>query len=217
MDLLEPQTAPWSWGRIFRGAADDDGRDRFLARLLGLFCEDVVRAWCHCERSRYVDLGRATLWEPDRSCYSGVDFTLQDRATRRAYIADMHCWLSSEGERFVQLTDPAVLRARALDSMAFHRFLAFARTPSAYRANVTPRGWSKPVEPEGAILIWGSAAPPVREQAMAEYGLAEVLTVEDMLRDLQAGAGAWQEHVQRLRSWSAELYDVLAPALPDRS
>lgn len=36
--------------------------DKYLARLFGLFSEDVVLNWCACPEASYENLGRPTLW-----------------------------------------------------------------------------------------------------------------------------------------------------------
>ena len=54
--------------------------DKYLARLFGLFSEEVVLNWCAYPTSPYENLGRPTLWVSGKRG-STLDFTLRRRAT----------------------------------------------------------------------------------------------------------------------------------------
>lgn len=59
--------------RVFR--SNSAHRDNFLARLFGIFSEEVVRAWCACPQAPYSNLGRPTLREPGEARGHTLDFT----------------------------------------------------------------------------------------------------------------------------------------------
>ena len=87
----------------------------------------------------------------------------------------------------------------------FVKFLALARDRAAYQVFVG----GKPVHVDGAILVWGAATEPGRSAAVA-LGVADVLTVEDMVSDLHVWQPpGWQDFIARRRSWATELFDYL--------
>jgi hypothetical protein len=116
------------------------------------------------------------LREPGEVRGHTLDFTLRHRQSGRTYAAELKCWIAWENYGYIRLA-----RAGQLDRLtepAFANFLALAHDPSAYRVSVAGR----PVETDGAILVWGAAAPEGRSAAAAR-GVAEVLTVEEMVSD----------------------------------
>jgi hypothetical protein len=188
--------------QVFR--SDSTHRDNFLARLFGIFSEEVVRAWCACPQAPYSNLGRPTLREPGEARGHTLDFTLRHRQSGRTYAAELKCWITWENYGYIQLTQAAQLER--LTEPAFVKFLTLARDPSAYRVFVAGR----PVDVDGAVLVWGAATPQGRSAAVAR-GVAEVLTVEDMVSDLNAWQSAeWQNFIAQRRGWAAELFGYLA-------
>jgi hypothetical protein len=187
--------------QVFR--SDSLRRDNFLARLFGIFSEEVVRAWCTCPQAPYTDLGRPTLRGPGDVRGHTLDFTLRHRQNGHTYAAELKCWISWKDYTYIRLT-----RAGQLDTLtepAFVKFLALARDPSAYRVSVA----SRPIGVDGAILVWGAATPEGRSAAAAR-GVADVLTVEDMVSDLNAWQSAeWRDFIAERRGWAGELFDYL--------
>lgn len=181
-------------------------RDKFLSRLFGLFSEEVVRHWCAVPEAPYDDLGRPTIWdESGTPRYHTLDFTLRDRSTGRTFASEMKCELEFEGYRYLRLVEPGQVVHHK--SAAFVKFLRLARDPGALEVRIGGR----PTQVDGAVLVWGALTSEGREAVMAEYGLADVLSVEDMVRDLNRWRPAeWQERVADLRGWSGELFDALA-------
>lgn len=98
--------------------SDYSPRDKFLARLLGLFSEHLVRDWCTDPRAPYDDLGRPTLRLPGETRGATLDFTLRDRATAKTYVAEMKAELEFEGFKYMTL--------ERLDQLAHHRPPAFS-------------------------------------------------------------------------------------------
>lgn len=189
--------------RFFRSS--EPARDKYLSRLFALFGEQVVRAWCACPEAPYEDLGRPTLCDPGQTRGHTVDFTLQHRDSGRTYVAEMKCELEYDGYRYLRLTSTNQLRHHS--STAFDKFLRAASDPTAL--DVRRKG--KPVWVDGAILVWGAVAPEGREAVMSEYGFADVLSAEAMLADLATWAPTgWTDLINRHRSWTDELFDLLA-------
>ena len=62
----------------------------------------------------------------------------------------------------------------------------------------------------GAILVWGAVASSGRNAVIADYGFADVLSVEDMVHDLGTWRpGYWNDYIGRLQRWSEELFGFL--------
>ena len=192
----------WRLEDVF--VSGNPARDKFLARLFGLFNEEVVRHWCRCPGAAYEDLGRPTLRGAGEHRGHTLDFTLRHRATGNLYVAEMKCELELDHYRYLRLTDAGQIRHHR--GVAFQKFLQLARQPDALAVRVGGR----PVRVRGAILIWGAVDPDGRAAAMAEYGFADVLSVEAMLADLRRWRPApWRERVGELERWSSELFRSL--------
>ncbi len=117
----------------------------------------------------------------------------------------MKCELEYDGYRYLRLTSTNQLRHHT--SPAFGKFLCAASDPTAL--DVRRKG--KPECVDGAILVWGAVAPEGRQAVMSEYGFADVLSAEAMLADLAIWAPiGWTDLVNRHRSWTDELFDLLA-------
>jgi hypothetical protein len=188
--------------QFFRSSSP--ARDRYLSRLFGLFSEDVVRAWCACPEASYDDVGRPTLCIHGESRGHTIDFTLRHRESSRTYVAEMKCELEYNGYRYLRLTSADQIQHHT--SVEFGKFLAAARNPRA----LVIRCKGIPIEVDGAILVWGTIAPEGRIAAMNKYGLADVLSVEQMILDLQNWApDRWTEFVDPFRRWTIELFDFL--------
>lgn len=180
-------------------------RDKFLARLFGLFSEDFVRDWCEDTRAQYENLGRPTLWVPGEPRGSTLDFTFRDRATRKTYVSEMKVELEFEGYRYMTLERLDQIAHHRLP--AFQRFLEIAREPTAYEVRVD----AKPVAVDGAILIWGAATEAGRTLVTSETGIHDVLAIDDIVRDLRAWRPArYVERVAALRQAAIELFDWLS-------
>lgn len=194
-----------SFEQIFR-TTEQDG-DKYLARLFGVLSEEIVRHWCRCPVALYANLGRLTLQLPGERRGHTLDFTLQRRATGETFAAELKCWPEFEGYRYLRLTSSEQLqRVRRYSGAAFEKLLKLAHEPESIPAHVGGR----PVRVNGAILIWCAVDPDARDAVSAEYGFADVLSLETMLADLRAWAPShWMNVVNRYRRWSNELFDYL--------
>src|SRR6266851_3592402 len=172
---MQPVQPAEPFERIFR--SNSLPRDNFLARLFGIFSEELVRIWCSCEQAPYRDVGRPTLRKPGQNHGHTLDFTFQDRLTGQLFAAEMKCWITWQDFRYLRLTGPDQLDG--ITEPAFTSFLAFVRNPADYQVFVH----GKLIEAAGAILVWGAATPEGRSGARVR-GIAAVLTAEDIIRDL---------------------------------
>jgi hypothetical protein len=183
----------------------DTRRDNFLARLFGMFSEDVVRHWSHDERAPYEDLGRPTLRSTIEPGFATLDFALRSRADGGIYVAEQKAELAFEGYRYLRLTSASQIEHHA-KGRAFAWLLDLARDPASHPVHVR----AKPVEVSGAILVWGAVDAAGHADAMATYGFADVLSLEELLRDLRRwDPPDWRATVDQYRRWANELFDGL--------
>lgn len=179
-------------------------RDKYLSRLFALFSEQIVRTWCACPEATYEDLGRPTLCEPGLRRGHTLDFTLRRRDSGLSYVAELKCELEYDDYRYLRLIEPNQLRHHT--SAAFGKFLQVARNPTSSDIR---RGGS-PTEVDGAILIWGATTSEGCDAVIAEYGFADVLSVEAMVADLRSWAPpGWVALIKQYRGWTNELHDFL--------
>ena len=194
-----------SFREIFRGPNDPKNeRAKYLSRLFGIFSEKVVSVWAADERAPYRNLGRPTLRHPDKERGYTLDFTLQDRASGKIYVAEMKCEIEYMNFRYFVLEETHQLDHHK--KPAFGVFLEAAHNPQ--RMSVRVQG--KPVEIDGAILIWGAVDTNAKGSIISGIGFQDILSLEDITREL----ADWQnreylELIERYRSWSNGLFDGL--------
>ena len=198
--MTEPGQTAMTFEGIFQ--TGDARRDNFRSRLFGMFSEDVVRYWAANEQAPYTCIGRPTIWEGP--AFATVDFTLQS-PDGRTYVAEQKAELAWMNYAYLRL-DRSGQVAHHAGKRAFDWFLEAAREPE--RRTVKNNG--KPIKVDGAILVWGAVTPLGRSAAIADYGFADVLGLEDMLADLVAWQDpAWTAHVDELASHAAGLFEAL--------
>lgn len=192
---------PATFEGLFR--TTDGARDNFLARLFGIFNEDVVRHWCRNPAATYEDLGRPTVFTQE-GCWHTLDFTLRDRRTGRTYASEMKCELSFEGYRYLRLVGSDQLDHHA--GAAFQRFLELSRPGHGLVVKVAGR----PTQVDGAILVWGATTESGERAVRERFGLADVLSVEQMISDLHRWDDEeWAARTATLRRWCNELFEFL--------
>ena len=180
----------------------DARQDNFRSRLFGMFSEDIVRYWAANEQAPYACIGRPTIW--DGPAFATVDFTLQS-PDGRTYVAEQKAEMAWMNYAYLRL-DRSDQIAHHAGKRAFDWFLEAAREPG--RRTVKSNG--KPIKVDGAILVWGAVTPLGRAAAIADYGFADVLGLEDMLADLIAWQDpAWTAHVDELAGYAAGLFEAL--------
>jgi hypothetical protein len=194
---------------MFNASASNKRRLNFLARLFGLFNEEVVRCWCGHDQSRFSYEGRPTVKRIGKRRGHTLDFLLRmrDSAQPKFFVAEMKCWLATQNGKHLRLTDMSFVERYSKESAAFSEFLNFARAPSQFEVTVG----KERRDAQGAILIWSAASSSGRRIAVAQ-GISEVLTVEDMLCQLKGwDCPAWSEKVRQLKEWSNSFFEFLAP------
>jgi hypothetical protein len=185
-------------------------RDKYLARLFGLFSEEVVSNWCACSTAPYENLGRPTLWVSGKK-KSTLDFTLRRRTTGEIFIAEMKCWLEYDNYRYLRLVDSTQLQkivTQNIAGAAFQEFLQLAQNPTIFDVRIGGRPLANRVS--GAILIWGATSVSGYKAVIADYNFADVLSIETMLDDLHVWMPTrWSDRINELRHWSDELFTYL--------
>lgn len=193
---------PFTFSQLI--SRQDVRRDNFLSRLFAVFSEDVVRIWAGCLDADYEDLGRPTLYVPAGNQRSTLDFTLRHRKSGLLSVAELKCELAFENYRYLCLNDPLQLDHHK--TAAFAQFLQCAQSPGSFDARVGGRT----IEVDGAILIWGSVSPIGKDRVIDRFGLADVLSIESMIADLQLWQSAqWQQYLETRFQWVEELFRAI--------
>ena len=180
-------------------------RAKFLARLFGIFSEDIVSLWASMPSAPYENLGRPTLRFADETTASTLDFTFRSRASNHTFVVEMKCEIEYHNFRYFVLESPEQLAHHT--KPAFRAFLRAARDPAA--AHVRVRGHVVPIQ--GAILVWGAGTRVGCDAVRQHYGLADVPTVESMIRDLaDVPDPRYLALLDDRRRWANEMFDGLS-------
>lgn len=195
---------------IFDRSDDRNGeRSKYLSRLFGIFSEKIVTIWANDDRAPYENLGRPTIRTSEETRGHTLDFTFRDRATGKVYAAEMKCEIEYLNFRYFVLEASHQLDHHT--KPAFEAFLRSARHPDEQVVRV--RG--KEIKINGAILVWGAISDDAKNAVMAERGFHNILSVEDICRDLVD----WQneeylEMIERYKAWTNRLFDGLISPEP---
>jgi hypothetical protein len=85
---------------------ENKNRDKFISRFLGIFSENIARIYFSSPYSDYKDLGRPTINKKNMSDRgSTLDFTLENKKTKKIYICEMKCELEFEKYKYLELND----------------------------------------------------------------------------------------------------------------
>lgn len=189
---------------LFHRSGDRD-RSKFLARVFGIFSEEIVRLWAALPASPYEDLGRPTIRFDGQLRWSTLDFTLKHRESNRIYVAEMKCEIEYENFRYFVLESPQQLEHHTKE--AFRAFLRIAREPHLAKTTVGGRS----VTVDGAILVWGAGTSAGCGAVKEHYRFADVLTVEAMINRLATAKDADYVKLLRVRrEWLDEMFSSLA-------
>lgn len=193
---------------IFR--TEEPLRGAYLSRLFAFFSEEVVRHWAACEQAPYRDLGRPTVWD-EANKFHVLDFTLERRSDGARFATEMKCEIQFENYRYLALRDGSEIDHHVRVA-AFAKLLRLAREPNALRVTISGKGEQNL---EGAILVWGVVTEEGKAAAMDRFGFADVLGVEDMLRDLgEWQPQEWADWIATRKRWSDDLFNWLAYPQP---
>jgi hypothetical protein len=190
---------------IFRSEACPVARGKFLSRVFGIFSEEIVSLWAKDTRAPYETLGRPTIKTNGDPRGHTLDFALRDRATRKVYVAEMKCEIEFQRYRYFVLE-----RVEQLEHHGKPAFAALLKVAARSRDQTVYVG-RKAIAADGAILIWGCATPEGRKAVIDAKGFHDVLTIEQICRDLSS----WrhQGYVDLLaehHKWCSELFFGLA-------
>lgn len=189
--------------RFFHQPQADQKRGKFLSRLFGVFSEELVRVWARDERAPYRDLGRPTVIDEAGKART-LDFTFEERASGRRFVAEMKCEIEYQNYRFLSLTSPQQLNHHC--KPAFAAFLAAAREPAGREVRVQRVAY--PID--GAILVWGTVSPEGGRSAIDTYGFHDVIGVDRVIADLQDwDAPELEALASQYRAWSNDLFDFI--------
>lgn len=186
-------------------------RGKFFSRVLGIFSEELVRIWAADERAPYKDLGRPRLFDPETDKGYSLDFTFEDRITRKRFAVEMKCEIEYQNYRFLTLREPAQLDHHKKD--AFHLFRQVAKNPESIRVELQRQ--RTPID--GAILVWGDVTSEGKQAVIDHYNFNDVIGLNKVLEDLwDWRPKEFEELVGALGDWSFELFNFLGGGAKSR-
>jgi hypothetical protein len=173
----------------------------YLSRIFGIFNEEIVRIWARDPRSPYEILEkRPTLYEMGK--YYTLDFLLLQDG--KAFVSEMKCEIQYQNYRYWRLAEPSQLKHHK-NKKAFELFLQLSKDPGS--VSVKANG---DVEVRGTILVWGAATEEGIEAVKAEYGISDVITVENCINDLVSWENeSYLELLDQRDEWSSSLFSKL--------
>lgn len=187
---------------VFR--SEERGRGAFLSRLFAFFSEEVVRHWAACEEAPYRDVGRPVVWD-ENGKFHVLDFMLERKEDGERFVTEMKCEVEFQNYRFLTLQKGSEVEHHTAGA-GFQKLLRLAGDSRSLRVTIGGKDQSV----AGSILVWGVVTPEGKDAAISRYGFADVLAVEDMLRDLATWQPAtWAEFITTRKRWSDELFDWL--------
>jgi len=190
---------------LFKTSPQFQDRDKFLARLFGIFSEEIVKIWCESKGTLYGNLGRPRIFIPPSKKGYTLDFALKSRNNGKIYVAEMKCWVEYQNYKFLTLQSADQLTE--LSSPAFDAFLEVAKNPSCCQVKV--EGETKPVA--GAVLIWGDVSRAGRKSVRKRTGISEVLSLKEMIDDLvKCGNKSYVDFLNKLNLWCNDLFKNLS-------
>ncbi|WP_132314114.1 hypothetical protein [Martelella mediterranea] len=186
---------------------EKENRDEFAkyaSRLFGIFSEKIISIWAEDPRSTYIDLGRPTLREHPGDRGYTLDFTLQNKLSKKIYVAEMKCEIEYQNFRYFVLKESSQIDHHK--KPAFDIFLKSAKKPEDIHVSLK----RKPIEAHGAILVWGAVDRSATSAIAEEKGFHEILSVEEICDNLSEWENeAYIELIKTRQTWSNALFDGL--------
>ena len=133
-----------------------------------------------------------------------MDFAFQSKQDGNIFIGELKCELEYENYKYLTLTSPSQLDHH--NKEAFKRFLDIGKNNDQYKVTIN----NKIVSVSGAILVWGSITPEGRRNIINYTGLADVLSLEQIINDLINWNN--QDYIdfnQQRETWCQELFIIL--------
>lgn len=180
---------------LFR--SPDPERNAFMVSVFNLFSSAIVQCWVQDARSPFDDLGKGSLRKSGASRGISLDVTVGRR--NRVYGGLLRCDLSVDPP----LTDAAQV---VQDTKSFKLFLDAAANPSKYTVVID----GKKHDLAGLLLVWSCVDEKAVRAARREHGLADVLSLEQIIADLIGwGNRDFQLLLDRRVAWSHDLFKGL--------
>lgn len=185
---------------LFRSPSVLPERDKMLARVFGIFSEEIVRIWCRSGISIYEDLGRPRIYNNNDKGYS-LDFTLKSKETGKSYVSEMKCWVEYQEYKFMTLRK--VSQLDAMESPAFNLFLDIANKPGCYDVYV---GNNK-IKVCGSILVWGDVDDAGRKEIISNCNFSDILSIKNIIEDLvSTNNPEFFSFIDSRKKWCDELF-----------
>ena len=189
---------------IFQKASAPEARAKYLSRIFGIFSEEIVRVWASDPHSPYQDIGRPTLKKVGESKGATLDFTFLHKESGQLLVVEQKCEIEYQNFKYLVLND-----LKQLDHNKKDAFLALLDA-AAKRPNRLVFVNKKEVKIDGAILIWGAVTTEGRKRVMDAKGFFDILTIEEIINDLQIwNSGPYRSLLEHRHLWANEMFEAL--------
>ncbi|WP_339891235.1 hypothetical protein [uncultured Alteromonas sp.] len=178
-------------------------RDKFLARVFGIFNEEIIKIWCENSKSPFSNVGRPTIYDKDGRYYT-LDFLLKDEKGN-LFVTEMKCEIEYQKYKNLTLSNSKQLNHHRT-KRAFQLFLENAVSPNKHSVKVK----GEPFRVSGSALVWGRTSSEGIASIKNEFSIAHIISTESVVQDLLD----WQDeryssYIQEYQNWSNQLFNGL--------
>lgn len=163
----------------------DKVRNKFLARVFGIFNEEIVRIWCNNPDSPFEEMGRPTISSAEKQKPYTLDFTFRHRENNNVYIVELKSWIEYDNHRYLKYPFEIFESSFINKSPAFKAFLDLAVTPENYQVIVKEKDNKRiKMNISGSILILPVVDEREKEAYVKKYHLHNILSLENIINQL---------------------------------
>ena len=203
----------------------DSPKDNFLARLFGLFSEEIIRIAYKKGKSKknFTYLGRPTIYKKSEYGVKGargdtVDFLLED-VDGNIFVTEMKCELTFDDYRCIELVNERPIERHRKNKPAFKELLDLGKSIKDGRGELDyvitytdcagNRGCiANSNRVAGIALVWGKVAQTGLEHLKEKYNITHIISLEDVMNDLIKNENEdYLELIQVRQSWCDSLFE----------
>jgi hypothetical protein len=183
----------------------------FIAKMLGIFSENLIDFWTANENCKYKNLGRPDIFDKSGNKLAQLDFTLQNKITGKCFIVEQKNLVAYNNGRIRNMTNEGSFiksfeswsKTKSKHTPAWNIFLG---PLNEYKVQV--RG--KPLSEFGKILIWSKVDVQNKSILCSKLSLDEILSLEQIHNELISwNDNIYIEWLNKRIDWTKELFNQL--------
>lgn len=186
-------------------------RNNFLARVFGVFSEEIVKFWLANENCPYLSCGRPTIFDSNNKKVALLDFTIRSKNDNKLFIVEQKNLIAfKKGTLRFMSNDEAFnknflkwSRDKAKQTVAWNLFL---NPLTEYQVKVK----GEEIVNFGKILIWPSFDENKKNSMISQLAIDEILSLEIIHAQLITWKDPkYQDWINARIRWTEELFDQL--------